>query len=58
MYAQLYTEVPTAPVHFFLMDLIGNYKPSTKGHQYTLTMIDLLTNNVWCFPLLPKKLMK
>ena len=30
-YAQLHLEVPMMPMHFITMDLIGNFKPSTKS---------------------------
>ena len=39
-HAQLYTEVPSAPMHFIAMDLIGHHKPSSKGTQNTLIAID------------------
>ena len=39
------------PIHFTVMDLIGMFKWSHHGHQYALTVIDMLTNYTWCIPL-------
>ena len=53
-YAQLHLEELTMPIHFIVMDLIGKFKPSPKGHQYALTVIDMLTNYTWCILLFTK----
>ena len=47
-YAQLCLEVPLAPMHFIAMDLIAKLKPSLRGHQYALMVIDMLPNYTWC----------
>ena len=41
-YAKLHLEVPLIPMLFIVMDLIGKFKPLLQGHQYTLTLIDML----------------
>ena len=43
-YTQLHTEVPSALIHFIVMDLTGMFKPSPQDHQYALTVIDMLTD--------------
>ena len=40
--------MPSVPMHFIAMDLIGKFKPSSQGHQYALTVNDMLTNYTWC----------
>ena len=35
------------PMNFISMDLIGKFKLSPHGHQYDLTVIDMLTNYTW-----------
>ena len=30
-------------MHFTEMDLIGKFKPTPQGHQYTLTVTDMVT---------------
>ena len=50
-YAQLHAEIPSMPMHFLAMDLIGRFPTSSKGNCYALTVIDLLTNFVWCIPI-------
>ena len=50
-YAQLHFEVPSMPMHFSVMDLIGKFKLVPQGHQNTLTVIDILMNYTWCIPL-------
>ena len=34
---------------------MDKYKPSTNGHQYAITVIDLLTIYVWCIPITMKE---
>ena len=47
-YAQPHLEVLSALIHFIVMDIIGKFKPSPKGHQYTPT-------TTWCLPLCTKE---
>ena len=42
-------------MHFILIDLIGNFKLLPQGHQCPLTVIDMLTNNIWYIPLCAKE---
>ena len=38
------------------MDLIGEfYPPTSKGHRYALTVVDMLTCFIFCAPLKSKK---
>ena len=38
------------------MDLIGEfYPPTSKGHRYALTVVDMLTGFISCAPLKSKK---
>ena len=44
--------VPTAPMQFISMDLIGEfYPPSSSGNKYALTVIDMFTGFTWCIPI-------
>ena len=44
--------VPTQPMEFIAMDLIGEFHPaSSKGNCYTLTAICMLTGFTFCIPL-------
>ena len=43
------------PMHFIVMDLVGMFKPLPQGHEYTLTVIDVLMNDTWCIPLFTKE---
>ena len=36
------------PVHFIVIDLMRKFKLSSQGHQYVLTVIDMLMNYTWC----------
>ena len=40
--------MPSMPMHLIMMDLMGKFKPSPPGHQYALTVIDMLMNYTWC----------
>ena len=40
------------------MNLIGRFKTLPKGHQYSLTVIHMLTNYTWCFLLQTKEAYK
>ena len=54
-YAKMHTIVPSFPMEYVAMDLIGRFQPKTfSGHEYALTVIDLLTGFVWCIPLKTK----
>ena len=41
---QLHLEIPKNPVDFISIDLIGPFETNTKGNQYTLAVICMLTN--------------
>ena len=43
------------PMHFIAIDLIGTFKPSPQGHQYVLTVINMITNCTWCMLLFTKE---
>ena len=43
-YAQLHLEVLLMPMDFMVMDLIGKFKMLLQGHQYALTVIDMIMN--------------
>ena len=54
-YVQGQFKVPTAPMEFISMDLIGEFHPpSSKGHRYALTVICMLTGYTFCIPLKTK----
>ena len=54
-YVQGQFKVPTTPMEFISMDLIGEFHPpSTKGHKYTLNVICMLTGYTFCIPLKTK----
>ena len=42
-------------MHFTTMDLIGTFEVSPQGHQYALTVIDMLMNSTWCMLLFTKE---
>ena len=43
-------------MEFICMDLIGEFHPPTsRGHRYALTVMDMLTGFVFCAPLQTKK---
>ena len=46
-YAQLHIEVSLMPMHLIAMGLIGKFKPSPQGHQYALTVRDMLMKYTW-----------
>ena len=47
---------PNQPMEFISMDLIGEfYPPTSRGHRYALTVMDMLTCFVFCVPLKTKK---
>ena len=44
--------MPTAPMQFISMDLIGEFHPpSAKGYKYALTVICMLTGYTFSIPL-------
>ena len=43
------------PMHFIVMDLIARFKLLAQGYQYTLTLIDMLTNCTWWISLFTKE---
>ena len=52
----LHYRVPTAPMQFIAMDLIGEFHPPTsRGNRYAFTVIDMLTGYTWCIPIPDKK---
>ena len=54
-YATLHFDVATFPKQFISMDLIGEFHPPTsRKHQYALTVICMLTGYVFCVPLKTK----
>ena len=42
-------------MHFIVMDLVGKFKPSPQGHQYAITVKNMLTSYTWCIPLHTKE---
>ena len=50
-YVSLHASIPSMPMHFIAMDLIGNFTATTKGNTFGLTCIDMLTNYAWCVPI-------
>ena len=54
-YTPGHIHVPTAPMQFISMDLIGKFHPpSAKGYRYALTVICMLTGYTFCVPLKTK----
>ena len=54
-YVQGQFKVPTTPMEFISMDLIGEFHPpSSKGHKYALTVICMLTGYTFCISLKTK----
>ena len=48
--------LPNQLMEFICMDLIGEfYPPTSRGHRYTLTVMDMLMGFVFCAPLKSKK---
>ena len=55
-FEKLHFSIPNQPMEFICMDLIGEfYPPTSRGHRYTLTVMDMLTGFVFCAPLKSKK---
>jgi len=54
-YAKLHFSVPSMPMEFISMDLIGEFNlPSKGGYRYALTVICMLTGYVFCIPIKTK----
>ena len=51
-FATLHFDVDTFPIQFISMDLVGKiHTPTSKEHQYALTVICMLTGYVFCIPM-------
>ena len=48
---QLHLEIPQIPMDFISIDFIGPLETTTRGNQYTLTVICMLTNYFICIPI-------
>ena len=53
-YVQLHLEIPQTPMEFHSIDLFGPFETTTRGNQYTLTVICMLTNYTIYIPLQDK----
>ena len=48
-FEKLHFSIPNQPMEFICMDLIGEfYPPTSRGHRYALTVMDMLTGFVFC----------
>ena len=55
-FEKLHFSIPNQPMEFICIDLIGEfYPPTSRGHRYALTVMDMLTGFVFCAPLKSKK---
>ena len=55
-FKKFHFSMPSQPMEFICMDLIGEFHPPTsRGHRYALTAMDMLTGFVFCAPLQTKK---
>ena len=55
-FEKLHFSTPCQPVEFISMDLIKEFYPAmSKGHQYALTVVDMLTGFIFSTPLKNKK---
>ena len=55
-FEKLHFSMPNQLMEFICMDLIGEFHPPTsRGHRYALTVMDMLTGFVFCAPLQTKK---
>ena len=51
-YASLHFDVPSLPMQFISMDLIGEFHPpSAKGNRFALTVICMFTGYTFCVPI-------
>ena len=55
-FEKLNFSIPNHPVEFICMDIIGEfYPPTSRGHIYALTVMDMLMGFVFCAPLKSNK---
>ena len=55
-FEKLHFNIPNQLMEFICMDLIGEfYPPTSRGHRYALTMMDMLMGFFFCAPLKTKK---
>ena len=55
-FEKLHFSMPNQLMEFICMDLIGEFhSPTSRGHRYALTVMDMLTGFVFCAPLQTKK---
>ena len=55
-FEKLHFNMPNQPMEFICMDLIGEFHPPTsRGHRYALTVLDMLTGFVFCASLKTKR---
>ena len=55
-FEKLHFSIPNQLMEFICMDLIGKfYPPTSRGHRYALTVMDMLMGFVFCAPLKTKK---
>ena len=55
-FEKLHFSILNQPMEFICMDLIGEfYPPTSRGHRYALTVMDMLTCFVFCTPLNPRR---
>ena len=51
-YHKMHFKVPTTPMEFISMDLIGEFHPvSSRGNRYALTAVCMLTGFTFCIPI-------
>ena len=55
-FEKLHFSIPNQLMEFICMNLIGEfYPPTSRGHRYSLTVMDMLTGFLFCTPLKSKK---
>ena len=55
-FEKLHSSIPNQLMEFICMDLIEEfYPPTSRGHRYALTVMDMLTDFVFCAPLKSKE---
>ena len=55
-FEKLHFSMLNQPMEFICLDLIGEfYPPTSRGHRYALTVMDMLTGFIFCAPLKSKK---
>lgn len=50
-YPPLHLYIPTRPLQFIAMDLIGPMPQTLAGNKFALTIMDMLTAYIWAFPI-------